>query len=164
MNQEQALQETRETDQVLRSIYSPKKISFLKQPPENLSIGGRVRRERILRNLSLEDMSGFLGISPSYLGALERGKRPISRKIMKRLHERLNISYDFLLEGRPVTGSMIAQYVRESTGYSPHHNIDVLLNVASRDELEGCYQLIHTYLTHARSNSEESDPTPTVKV
>jgi len=146
-----------ENELFLSSIYSPKKLSFLKRAPESLSIGGRIRRERILRNLSLEEMSSCLEISPSYLGALERGKRPISRKIMDKLHEKLNITYDFLLEGRQVTGAMIAQYVRESGSYSPHHNIDVLLNVANKDELDDCYHLIHTYLSRSRSSKPENN-------
>ena len=140
-------------------IYSPARRAFLSKPPETLSIGGRLRRERLLRNLSIEQMATYLEISPSYLGAMERGSRTVSRKMMDRYHERLNLSYDFMLEGISISGSMISQYVKESGTYSVHHNLNVLLNVCNQEELESCYNLIHTYLTHRRdSKSRNTDP------
>lgn len=145
----------------IASIYSPARRNFLLKAPESLSVGGRIRRERILRNLSLEKMADYLEISPSYLGALERGTRPISRKMMDRFHDRLNISYDFMLEGISISGSMISQYVKESATYSAHHNLNVLLNVCNKEELESCYNLVHTFLTYRRNvQSNRTDPDP----
>lgn len=137
---------------LIAGIYSPGKRNLITSSPENLSIGKRLRRERFLRKLTLEQMSSFLGISPSYLGAMERGDRPISRKMMDLLHGKLDLSYDFMLEGISITGAAITQYVKESSDYSVHHNLDVLLNVCSDEELESCYQLVHTYLTHKRDH------------
>lgn len=139
-------------------IYSPARRAFLAKPPETLSIGGRLRRERLLRNLSIEQMASYLEISPSYLGAMERGSRTVSRKMMDLYHDRLDLSYDFMLEGISISGAMISQYVKESGTYSVHHNLNVLLNVCDQEELESCYNLIHTYLTHRRdSKSRNSD-------
>lgn len=135
----------------LSGIYSPMKRRFLSQPPESLSIGGRLRRERLLRKMTLEDMADYLGISSTYLGSIERGTRPLSRKLEKLLHDRLGVSYDFLLEGISVTGTMIAQYVRETDDYSITHKINVLLNVCTPEEQEDCYHLVHTYLSGRRS-------------
>ncbi len=135
---------------LIAGIYSPGKRSLITSSPENLSVGKRLRRERFLRKLTLEQMSAFLGISPSYLGAMERGDRPVSRKMMDLLHGKLNLSYDFMLEGISITGAAITQYVKESSDYSIQHNLDVLLKVCSEEELESCYQLVHTYLTHKR--------------
>ena len=130
-------------------------LSVLPSTALHLSIGARLRRERFLRKLTLEQMANYLCISPSYLGAMERGKRPISRKMMAVLHDKLDLSYDFMLEGISLSGSMISQYVRESTTYTTHHNLNVLLQVCSPEELESCYQLVHTYLIHRREGRPE---------
>ncbi len=140
----------------LSSVYSPTRRDLILQEPQSLTVGERLRRERYLRKLTLEQMAAYLDISPSYLGSIERGKRPVSRHMMDLLHDRLDISYDFLLEGISISSSQISQYVRESSTYSRHHNLNVLLNVCSPEELDSCYQLVHTYLTHNRK-----DKTPT---
>ena len=139
----------------LSGIYSPTRKALILKSPNDLSIGARLRRERFLRKLTLEQMANYLCISPSYLGAMERGKRPISRKMMAVLHDKLDLSYDFMLEGISLSGSMISQYVRESTTYTTHHNLNVLLQVCSPEELESCYQLVHTYLIHRREGRPE---------
>ena len=135
----------------MAAMYSPAKRRFLQQPPEELTVGGRLRRERILRKLTIEEMASFLNISSCYLGSIERGQRPVSKKLEKLLHERLGLSYDFLLEGKPVTSSMINQYVRETGSYSTRHNIDVLLNICDEEELEDSYDLMHTFLSRKRA-------------
>ena len=134
----------------LSGIYSPTRKALILKSPSTLSVGNRLRRERFLRKLTLDQMASYLNISPSYLGAMERGKRPVSRKMMNLLHEKLDLSYDFMLEGLSLSGSMISQYVRESAPYTTHHNLNVLLQVCSPEELESCYQLIHTFLIHRR--------------
>lgn len=144
----------------LSDIYSPVQRKFLSQSPESLTVGGRLRRERILRKYTLEEMADKLGISATYLGSVERGTRPLSRKLEKALHETLGLSYDFLLDGMDVTGAMITQYVRETSGYSPHHNIDVLLNICDQNELDDCYNLIHTYLIKKRKSKGPKSKTP----
>ena len=135
----------------LTGLYSPAKRRFLAQSPESLTIGGRLRRERLLRKLTIEEMALFLKISPCYLGSIERGQRPVSKKMEKLLHDKLGISYDFLLDGMPVTSSMISQYVRESGNYTTRHNLDVLLSVCSEEELEDSYNIVHTFLAHRRA-------------
>ena len=62
----------------LAGLYSPAKRRFLQQAPEDLTVGGRLRRERILRKLTIEQMASFLNISACYLGSIERGQRPRS--------------------------------------------------------------------------------------
>lgn len=141
----------------LSGLYPPGKRGLIMTSPENLTIGNRLRRERYLRKLTIEQMSAYLGISPSYLGAMERGDRPISRHMMNVLHEKLDISYDFMLEGLSITGSTISKYVKENGNYSIHHSLDVLLNVCDEEELQSCYQLVHTYLSHKRDMRPRDD-------
>ena len=144
----------RQAAEVANGLYSPKRKMLIMRSPDEMTIGERLKRERYLRKLTQEQMALYLGISPSYLGAMERGKRPVSRKMMDLLHERLNLSYDFMLEGMSITGAAIAQYVRETTDYSTAHKVNVLLNVCSEEELESCYQLIHTHLVFLRNRAK----------
>ena len=78
-------------DNYLRGIYSSKRRALIMQPPETLTIGQRLRRERYLRRWSQEQMAVFLDISTSYYGALERGERSLydGTKILKLLKFRL---------------------------------------------------------------------------
>jgi len=141
-------------------LYTPAKRILLDKDPKLLSPGGRLRRERILRKMSLEQMASYLGISVSYLGAIERGSRTLSRNMMDRLHNALNLSYDFLIDGSKISSSKIAQYVRESTPYSTQHNLNVLLNVCTPEELDSCYNLVHTYLTVNRKPNSRPVKSP----
>jgi len=155
----------------LAGIYPPGKMKLVQQAPSALTVGERLRRERVLRKMTMEELAEYMGISPAYLGAVERGQRPLSNRLMKRLHDRLGISYDYLLEGITISGNMISQFVRESEIYTTNRNLNILLNVCTDDELDSCYNLVHTYLkfirekpaprsakTHA-AGSEASPPT-----
>ena len=44
----------------------------------SILIGHRIRNERIALGMTQSEFAKLLGISPSYLGALERGTRPVS--------------------------------------------------------------------------------------
>jgi len=146
---------------VLSGVYSPTKVQLIEADPSSLNVGLRLRRERYLRNLTLEQMASYLNISTSYLGAVERGTRPLSKRLCDQIHSQLNITYDYLWEGLDVTGAMISQYVRESPGSYDEpirHKIDVLLNVSSPAELLAAYDLLHTYLTFSRK--QQSSPAP----
>ena len=93
----------------------------------SILIGHRIRNERIALGMTQSEFAKLLGISPSYLGALERGTRPVSRSIMNRLHEK-------------------------TEHYRVRRDIGLLLASCSVREAKDCYQLIHTYLDHLRSS------------
>lgn len=114
-------------------------------------IGRRLRTERIRRQKTQEEFSRLIGISPSYLGALERGVRPVSRQVMDMIHERLGISYDYLLQGH-ISHEFAAQNtLHEPGGYHTRRDISLMLSGCSAEEARECYDIIHTYLTYARS-------------
>ena len=185
----------------LAGIYPPGKMKLVQQTPEALTVGERLRRERVLRKMTMEELADYMGISttgaatqpvkpapevfekarkivekargtnfivyfisdepecrgisPAYLGAVERGQRPLSNRLMKKLHDRLGISYDYLLEGITISGNMISQFVRESEIYTTNRNLNILLNVCTQDELDSCYNLVHTYLKFIREKAPE---------
>ena len=139
----------------LTAVYSPGRMKLVQQAPDALSVGERLRRERVLRRMTLDEMADYLGVSGAYLGTVERGQRPLSKQLMKKLHDRLGISYDYLLEGVTISGGMISQFVRESEVYTSNRNLNVLLNVCTQEELDTCYHLVHTYLTFVREQNAE---------
>lgn len=147
------------TDQnVLRATFSPGRLGFLSISPEQLSAGGRLRRERILRNMTQEEMASYLDISASYLGAIERGSRPLSKKMMEVVHDRLKVSYDFLMEGRFMTSAAIQQFVREEPGTDAVRKAGVLMSAASPQDQAACYEMIHSYLAGVNQARRKERP------
>ncbi len=140
-------------EKMLSGIYSPRRRDLILKDPATLTVGMRLRRERYLRKWSQEKMAAYLGISSSYLGALERGERIMSSAMYSKFHFLLNLSYDYLHDGIQLSGESISQYVRESTNYSLRHNIDVLLGVCTEEELEVCYEMIHSFLIRHRKKT-----------
>ncbi len=120
-------------------------------------IGRRIRTERLRRQKTQEEFSRLIGISPSYLGALERGSRPISRNVMNILHERLGISYDYLMEGYISHEFPLQNTVQEPGGYHVRRDISFMLSSCNTEEARECYDLLHAYLTHIRSRQHSRD-------
>lgn len=65
-------------------------------PPNSLI--ARLERERLERQLSDNQFAELLGISPESLRAVLNGQRLIDLDLAKRLHSRLGIPGDFILE------------------------------------------------------------------
>lgn len=125
-----------------------KRISFYETPPQ--TIGERIRWERQKLGLTQKQLSEKLEISPSYLGALERGSRPVSASISSRIHNFLNISYDYLLEGEGLPPPMYPQAVHESAPNNLYDELLHILNTCTTVELEACCALIKTHLMSMR--------------
>lgn len=118
-------------------------------------IGRRIRQERKKLGMTQVQLSQALGISASYLGALERGSRSISSNILTKLHEQLHLSYDYLLEGTTLPELSLQQFIREESVYGVRHDLDVVLGTCNEMELDACYELVHTYLLHSRARSNK---------
>jgi len=113
-------------------------------------IGRRIRTERLRRQKTQEEFSRMIGISPSYLGALERGTRQLSRQVMRMMHERLGISYDYLIDGNISNEFSPQNTLRESGNYHIRRDISLMLSSCNTEETRECYNLLHTYLAHMR--------------
>lgn len=59
--------------------------------------GERLKNERILQNLTQEDMANKLGITRQAYGNYEAGKRDVDSQTLVKLSSILNISVDYLL-------------------------------------------------------------------
>lgn len=62
-----------------------------------ISIGKKIREERMLRNLTLEQLAEVLELSPSYMGLIERGQRGISIDTLYKVCMTFKISSDYLI-------------------------------------------------------------------
>ncbi|SET28996.1 DNA-binding transcriptional regulator, XRE-family HTH domain [Natronincola peptidivorans] len=62
-----------------------------------ISIGKKIRQERMMRNFTLEQLAEILDLSPSYMGLIERGQRGISIETLCKLSIAFNVSTDYLL-------------------------------------------------------------------
>jgi len=63
------------------------------------SLGARIRRERILRSWTQEQLAEKANISLSFLGHIERGTRKASLETLVALANVLDVSIDDLLSG-----------------------------------------------------------------
>lgn len=61
------------------------------------SIGKKIRKERVIRNLTLEQLAEILDLSPSYMGLIERGQRGISIETLYKLAVTFNVTTDYLI-------------------------------------------------------------------
>lgn len=63
------------------------------------SLGARIRRERVLRGWTQEQLAEKAGISLSFLGHIERGTRKASLETLVALCNALEVGMDALLAG-----------------------------------------------------------------
>jgi len=63
-------------------------------------VGENVRRERMLRNLSMEELANMTGRTIGFIGLIERGKRGVTAELLAKFAEVFNISADKLLQPR----------------------------------------------------------------
>ncbi|MCT4566552.1 MAG: helix-turn-helix domain-containing protein [Maledivibacter sp.] len=61
-------------------------------------MGKRIREERVKRNLTIEQLSELIDVSPSFLGLVERGSRGLSIEKLASVAEAFDISIDSLLK------------------------------------------------------------------
>lgn len=120
-------------------------------PSALAQVGKRIRAERLRRGQTQEEFCAPLGISVSYLGSIERGTRPASRRILELLHERLGISYTYLLEGNTACPPVVLNMLEEEGGYPIRRDLSLILGSCSVQEAQECYELVSAYLSHVRN-------------
>ena len=60
-------------------------------------IGRRIRIQRRYLNITQGELANMIGVSPSYIGHLERGNRQASLETLVALANALDVSTDYLL-------------------------------------------------------------------
>lgn len=64
------------------------------------NVGNRLKEVRLRKRLTQEDLSELTGLSPKYIGSLERAARGCSAYTLSILCEKLNVSADYVLTGK----------------------------------------------------------------
>lgn len=107
---------------------------------DNIAIGKRIREEREKLGLSRESFAELVGLSPFYVGQLERGERQMSLPVIGRVSYSLHLVLDYLVYGEiSANGTFNADHGSE---------IEYLLKKCSPKELELISQLVKTILPY----------------
>ena len=59
----------------------------------------RFREIRIDSRLTQADLAKIVGLTPGSVGAIEQGLYTPSFKVLRALHQRLGVSYDYIIDG-----------------------------------------------------------------
>lgn len=117
----------------------------------NIAVGRRIRGIRSAYGLTQESLSEDLGISPNYLGEIERGRRPLSHKVAKRLCTYFHLTLDYLYNGKPlIEETAAASDLGPGTDTA---DLTTLLSTCSPQEYNLCLILIRDLLKGLRSAS-----------
>ncbi|WP_279387332.1 helix-turn-helix domain-containing protein [Cuneatibacter caecimuris] len=116
------------------------------------STGRRIRRLRRNAGMTQRQLSRCLGISVSYLGAVERDVRPLSRSLAEQLSRHFQLSYDYLITGRhPLPPALLFP---DAQRQELSHRLLVLIATCSPEELMAVYQMCSHYLTARRDKAQ----------
>ena len=100
-------------------------------------VGENIRAARKSKNLTIDNLSELIGISPSFLGTLERGESSLSVETLINVCEVLGVSSDSIILGRNVTPSPTVADKKDT--------LLTLLNNATEDELSFLIEYVKLY-------------------
>ncbi len=129
------------------------------------SVGMRIRRERILWNMTQDDLSQALGISTNYLGQIERGARDISRKMEDRLCELFHLTHEEFRRQNGLDPYWTSQTAEEGFVFHDMQETDLLrlLRSCSDEELQFCGHLVRSTLSFLRKPGFSASVSPLPK-
>jgi transcriptional regulator with XRE-family HTH domain len=100
-------------------------------------IGQRITEERRKLNLNRDRFAEMLGLTPYYIGQLERGDRQMSIDTLIKVSDCLHISLDYLLKGQKDTPADATE-------------LQELINQCSPEEIDLITDVLKTALPHLR--------------
>ncbi|MCD8009379.1 MAG: helix-turn-helix domain-containing protein [Lachnospiraceae bacterium] len=119
-----------------------------------LEVGLRIRRERLIWDMTQEELSEVLGISANYLGQIERGNRELSRNMEDRLCRLFNLTHDDLhATGRENTWPPRVSEAGVIFNDLSEEDVLRLLHSCSPGELQLCGHVIRSMLLYLRNPS-----------
>jgi len=104
-------------------------------------IGDKLRKERKARGLTIEKTAAILGLSPSYLGLVERGERCLSLARLVKFCNFFGVSADYLLIGgdnRKGYASRREHILAEMSSLN-EYDLNIVLNIV-RGYKNGCFE------------------------
>ncbi|MCD8052853.1 MAG: helix-turn-helix domain-containing protein [Lachnospiraceae bacterium] len=121
---------------------------------KRLEVGLRIRRERLIWDMTQEELSEVLGISANYLGQIERGNRELSRNMEERLCRLFNLNHDELhATGRENTWPPRVSEAGVIFNDLSEEDVLRLLHSCSPGELQLCGHVIRSMLLYLRNPS-----------
>ena len=66
---------------------------------DHKAIGQRIRNQRLSLDLSQEDLAELVGISPSFIGHIERAEKAATIDTFDSIISALGVSWDYLMRG-----------------------------------------------------------------
>ncbi len=102
------------------------------------SIGGNIRKFRLMKKLRQEDLAEKAGLSTNYVGALERGEKVPSLEALIDLVNALDVSADMVMcdvvhTGYTVKGSLLTERLEK----------------LSQEDRARIYDVVETLIRHA---------------
>jgi len=86
----------------------------VKVPPVEIELGARVRQLRAKQSLSLREVAGRSGLTPSFISQVERGRASPSIGSLARIAEVLGVTIGQLFDGVPPTGRLVRRDERRT--------------------------------------------------
>jgi transcriptional regulator with XRE-family HTH domain len=105
-------------------------------PDQRTTLGGIIRRQRELTELSMRQFAEMVGVSNPYMSQIERGLRAPSEKVLAEIARNLDVSADALYEQ---AGMSDAPEEDETTGVRAAIREDKRLNARQRRALLEIY-------------------------
>ncbi|MDO5627457.1 MAG: helix-turn-helix domain-containing protein [Mobilicoccus sp.] len=119
-------------------------------------LGGYIRAQRQLADLSLRQLAGLSNVSNAYLSQVERGLHQPSLKVLRSIADALDISTEHLLAQAGVMSAGAAN-LRQATGASPQspsqavESAIVADDVLTEEEKSALLALYRTFIERHQS-------------
>lgn len=89
------------------------KKSKPKDPTDYSDINKRFRDVRLNHRLTQAEMAELVGLASGSIGAIEQGLYTPNFSVLRILKQKLNVSYDYLIDGDQVEGVDLANEVKQ---------------------------------------------------
>lgn len=84
-----------------------------KDPTDYSDINKRFRDVRLNHRLTQAEMAELVGLASGSVGAIEQGLYTPNFSVLRILKQKLNVSYDYLIDGDQVEGVDLANEVKQ---------------------------------------------------
>ena len=115
-------------------------------------MGNNIRRERISRNMSIDELAELLELTPGFVGLIERGQRGATPQTLTKLSNVFGISIDSFFAGGDGKNLSVAEEPELGT-HKKRKKILSLISDLPEKELDFVIQIVKA--TRAMSNPKE---------
>ncbi len=103
-------------------------------------IGQNIRKERITRGMSIEELAGVMGLSTSFIGLMERGQRGVTAFNVFKLSEIFGISIEKFFELPTLPGQQrrlsVADLDPDTAAKQKRSKLNSLMHNLTEQEIE----------------------------